>query len=96
MTDPTLKLNVFSTYLKELEQTVTRENTLVHPFLPHINSLLHNAVLTCRAASTDINQTAFKGEKIAPGKKIEHQWCFKKTTNTPGRKKKGTVLRYMQ
>ena len=73
---------------------VTIDNTSVHSSLPHINSLLHNAVLTCTAAmSTDTPVQPFKSEKIAPNKKMEHQWRFLKTTKTPGRKKKGLVLR---
>lgn len=81
--------------MKELERTVTLENASVHTFLPHINSLLHNAVLTCTAAmSTDTSHTEqFKSEKIASNKKLEHQWRFQKTTKAPGRKKKGLVLR---
>ena len=73
---------------------VTLDNTSVHSFLPHINSLLHNAVLTCTSAmSTDTHVEQFKSEKIAPNKKMEHQWRFLKTTKPPGRKKKGLILR---
>ena len=73
---------------------VTLDNTSVHPFLPHINSLLHNAVLACTSAMpTDTPIQHFKSETIASNKKMEHQWRFLKTTKTPGRKKKGLVLR---
>ena len=74
--------------MKELEDTVTAENTAVHPYLAHINSLLHNAVLTCKAtmsteSSPDVVQ--FNSDKIAANKKLEHQWSFQKTTKPPGR-----------
>lgn len=73
---------------------VTLDNTSVHSFLPHINSLLHNAVLTCTSAmSTDTLVQQFQSDKIAPNKKMEHQWRFQKTTKPPGRKKKGLILR---
>ena len=74
---------------------MTMENTFVHSFLPHINSLLHSAVLTCKAASSSnsmVPSTEFQGENIAPYKNMEHQWRFKQTGKAPGRKK-GNVLR---
>ena len=80
--------------MKELENAVTLENTPIHAVLPHINSLLHNAVLTCTAAvSSDTSCTQFKSDKIASNKKMEHQWRFQSTTKAPGRKKKGLILR---
>ena len=85
-TDPSIQLQTFQLYLKQLEETVTMENTFVHSFLPHINSLLHSAVLTCKAASSS-NPTEFQGENIAPNKNMEHQWLFKQTGKAPGRKK---------
>lgn len=39
-------------------------------------------------------QVLVKKENIAPGETKELQWRFKKTTKTPGRKKRGLVLRY--
>ena len=36
--------------MKELERVISLENTPVHSSLPNINSLLHNAVLTCMVA----------------------------------------------
>ena len=89
-------MKTFHSFLKELEATVTYENTAIYPYLTHINSLLHNAVLTCRAAATECHcQAKIESEKefVAPGKKMEHQWRFKQTSRTPGRKKKGVILR---
>ena len=57
--------------MKELERAVILENTPVHSFLPHINSLLHNAVLTCTAAisfATSRTEQFKRGEKTAPKK----------------------------
>ena len=93
-----MKLATFSKYIKELEETVTHGNKVIHPYLPHINSFLHNAVLTCRAAlesqhAANEDLPNFEGEAIPPGKRMEHQWTFKKTEGAPGRKKKGMVLR---
>ena len=70
------------------------ENTAVHPYLSHINSLLHNAVLTYKAAmSLDYSDVVgFKGDNIAANKNLDHQRTFKKTTKTPGRKRKGLVF----
>ena len=93
--DPTIQLKTFQTYMKELERMVTLENNSVHAFLPHINSLLHNAVLTCTAAvSTELPCTEqFKNDVIPSNKKMEHQWQFQKTTKAPGRKKKGLIFK---
>ena len=66
--DPTFQLMTFQSYMKELEMSITLENTPVHSFLPHINSLLHNAELTC--TDTMPSETScteqFKSKKIAP------------------------------
>ena len=59
--------------------------------LDHVNALLHNAVLACKAASnTDpcIGESFQEKEHISPGQNMEHQWRFVKTTKSPGRKKK--------
>ena len=94
--DPSFQLKTFDSLVRELQTTITSDNKDIHPLLPHINALLQNAVLTTRAvASSDIMpSTAFNREKIAPGKNLEHQWRFHKTTKEPGRKRKGLVLRY--
>jgi len=66
---------------------VPAENTAIHLFLPHINSLLHNAVLICRAvvpADTFRDVAPFIGDKMAANNKngtpvefyiIEQQVC---------------------
>ncbi len=84
--------------MKELEDTITVENIVVHPYLTHINALLHSAVQTCKAAmklENDFEVKKFKTDPIAANKNLEHQWSFKKTSKPPGRKKKGKIFRYV-
>ena len=59
---PDISTNDFSVYIKELEKTVTLENTPVHYFLHHINSLLHIVVLTCTAAMS--SETSYKALQV--------------------------------
>ena len=96
-TDPTIQLKTFQSCVKSLEEIITIENTSIHSVLPHINSLLHNAVLSCRAAMSSVTCEAppkpFEGEMLPPNKSLEHQWRFKATSKAPGRKKSGLVLR---
>ena len=94
------ELNTFSCLIHELQSTVTSENTAVFPFLKHVNSLLHNAVLTCKAASSQNGGStqptiSFKSEAedIAPEIRPEHQWRFKPTSKPPGHKCKGMIFR---
>ena len=94
MLDPSIKLRTFQTHVKTLQHIVTIENTGVHSVLPHVNSLLHSAILACKAASlssTVFHSNESESENIAAGKNMEHQWRFKQTTKTPGHKK-GNVL----
>ena len=95
--DPTLNLETFNSLICELQEAVTPENKNIHHLLLHINSLLQQAVLNIRAVASSQVQPAmsFDGEKTAPGKNLEHQWRFHKTTRDPGRKKKGLVLGYL-
>ena len=95
--DPTINLKTFNSLICELQEAVTPENKKLHHLLPHINSLLQQAVLNIRAVTTSQVQpaTSIDGEKIASGKILEHRWRFHKTTKDPGRKKKGLVLRYL-
>ena len=83
--------------MQELQCHVTPENTQVLPFLDHINSLLHQALVTCKATTqvkpSTVGHPLVQKENIAPGKSVEHQWRFKKTAKSPGRKKHGIVLR---
>ena len=62
-----------------------------------MNALLHRAVVVCKAAGKvgppTPAEALVKTEDIAPGKNCEHQWRFKKTVRSPGRKKSGIVLR---
>lgn len=83
--------------MDELQGVLTPTNTHVLPCLKHINALLYNAVLTCRASlhekpgdSTEAFHT--KAEYIAPGQNLVHQWRFHSTTKTAGRKRKGEIL----
>ena len=92
--DPTLKLRTFNAHIQEL-QLVTPQSAAV-PYLDHINSCLHKAILSCRAAieSEHNPQATFPTpEKIPATKKQEHQWRFQKTTKTSGRKRNGLILR---
>ena len=56
-----------------------------------------HAVSTCKAAQTTEPTTPEQvlevKEFIPSGKNCEHQWRFKQTSKTPGRKKSGLVLR---
>ena len=82
----------------ELQEQVTQQNEAVLPYLKHINALLQQAVTTCKAAlNTELpshKQALTVKEYIAPGKNYEHQWRFKQTSKTPGRKKSGLILRF--
>ena len=86
MLDPSIKLRTFQTHVKTLQDIDTNhtiENTGVHSVLPHVNSLLHSAILACKAASlssTVFHSNEFEGENITAGKNMEHQWRFKQTT----------------
>lgn len=71
------------------------DNTAVIEHLDHINALLHNAVLTCKATLTAKPEVPVKFKEedhFAPGQRLQQQWRFTQTTKTPSRKKKGTVL----
>ena len=76
---------------------MTPQNTGVLPYIKHINALLQQAVTTCKAAqNTDLpsqKQSLPIKESIPPGKNCDHQWRFKQTSKTPGRKKNGLILR---
>ena len=84
--------------MRELQEQVTLQNTAVLPYLKHINALLQQAVITCKAAQKteppSSKQVLPIKEAIPPGKNFDHQWRFKQTTKTPGRKKAGLVLRF--
>jgi len=58
---------------------------------------LHQAAATCKAAGqvSKPPEPLSKKEIMPPGKSLEHQWRFVKTTKLPGRKKNGNVLRYI-
>ena len=66
------------------------------PYLDHVNALLHQAVATCKAAIqvSKLPEPLVKKENMPPGKSLDHQWRFVKTTKTPGRKRNGNILRY--
>lgn len=78
--------------MKKLEETVTFENTSIHAFLPHINSLLQNAVLTCTAAMS-ANQTCPETLKIASNKKIGTSVAIQADNKGTRKKKKKDHLR---
>ena len=92
-TDHKLHLKAIRAYLLELERHIAENSSLMAPYLPHINGHLHNAVLACRAAQPNTGSPAFANKQYIPsGKKLEHQWKFTITCNTPGRKRKGITL----
>ena len=92
--DSATKLKVFTSLMQELEKTITPENVAVHPFLDHINSHLQNAILASRAAKeSTLTPTLPDISSIAPGKNLDHQWRFKRTTSASGPKKKGIILK---
>ncbi len=90
--DPILHLKTFRTHMEELEKIITLSNKSVHPVLPHVNSLLHSAILACKASTVETREE-FEKENIAPNKNMDHQWRFQKTSQPPGRKKRGQILR---
>ena len=99
--DHTVKLRTFAALKQELERFVTEENSLVWPYLDHINAHLHNAMLACKAATSShhlqVASTSFTPkEVVAHGKKMEQQWQFIKTTKPSRCKKAGIVLRYLR
>jgi len=97
--DVSAKLCTFKGYIQELEKYVRLENNQVVQQLDHINSLLNKAVITCKATLTTFtspqpSKPLEVKEYIAPGQNLQQQpRGFSKTTLTPGRKRKGLVLR---
>ena len=94
-----MQLKMFSTLLHELESHVTPANDKVLPYLAHINALLHQALATCKAASNGDSLLAVEPlvtkDVIPSGKSFEHQWRFRKTVKPPGKRKRGSILRYI-
>lgn len=91
--DSAAKLKTFDSLILELQKRVPGDDPAI---LDHINALLHNAVLACKAADVTKAHTTESFESkdnIKPGQKMELQWRFTKTTKSPGRKKKGQVFR---
>ena len=87
---------MFQSHLRDLQTAVTHQNDTVLQYLPHINALLERAVSVCRAAETTTTTTTQpleKQETIYPGQTKELQWHFKQTAKSPGRKRRGLVLR---
>jgi len=95
--DSNVHLQTTHTLLSELNMLLTTE--AVKPCLQHVNSLLTNVILKCKTTigladkSTSKPQPFSNREKIAPGKKSENQWKFKKVVGSPGRKKSSNRLR---
>ena len=77
---------------------MTPQNAEVLPYIKHTNALLQQAVTTCKAAKNteppSHKQVLPVKETIPPGKNCDHQWRFKQTSKTPGRKKSGLTLRF--
>ena len=89
--DYSIKLQTFNTLQKDLQSYVTSTNNEILPHLDHINALLQQAIATCIAATkvTKPPDPIEKKESLPPGKCLERQWRFIKTTKSPGRKKRG-------
>ena len=93
-----LQLRAAQKLLDELYSMV--ENEKVNPCIEHVNTLLNNVVLKCKAvidAATKLNNSLpqpFTNKDIAPAKKPDHQWKFKKIANSSGRKKVFRKPRY--
>ena len=97
-TDYSIQFQTFNTLQKDLQSYVNTTNSKLLPHLDHINALLHQAISTCIAATkvTKPPEPIRKKENLPPGKCLEHQWRFIKTTKLPGRKRNGNVLRYVR
>lgn len=93
--DHAIQMSTFGSLVQELQQKVNPDNAAVLPCLPHINALLLQTVTVCRVAekSTSQMQQLTIKDVIPPGKTVDHQWKFKQTAKTPGRKKNGLILR---
>lgn len=91
------ELQTTQTLLKEIGESVTKHS--LKPYLPHINSMLKNVLLKCQLAGseeTHSNVAEFSNKTfIAPGKKPDHQWRFQRTSKPPGRKKNGSILKWV-
>ena len=94
--DHSIQLQTFNTLQKDLQSQINTNDNQIMPYLDHVNALLHQAVATCKAATQvfKLPEPLVKKENMPPGKSLDHQWRFVKTTKTPGRKKNGNVLRY--
>ena len=97
-TDYSIQFQTFNTLQKDLQSYVNSTNSKILPHLDHINALLHQAISTCIAATkvTKPPEPIRKKENLPPGKCLEHQRRFIKTTKLPGRKRNGNVLRYVR
>lgn len=85
---------MFESLMLELQRRIPMNADL--SILDHVNSLLQNAILTCKAADAtriEAIQSFETKENINPGQKMDLQWRFTKTTKSPGRKK-GHIFRY--
>ena len=94
--DHSIQLQTFNTLQKDLQSYINSNNNQIMPYLDHVNALLHQAVATCKAAIqvSKLPELLVKKENMPPGKSLDHQWRFVKTTKTPGRKRNGNILRY--
>ena len=93
--DRAVHLRTTRAFLLELEKQVSENASLIATSLPHINALLHNAVLACKTAvdkSSTLPPSFTNKQDIPPHKNSEHQWKFTKTNKTAGRKRKGNAL----
>ena len=76
--------------LAHVQLLLIKHNTVIHPYLKSINSLLFRTVTTTRAA---VEEQVKPYEPLAPEKKNKTQPRFHSTCKKPGRKHKGNVLK---
>ena len=91
-----VQLQTTHSLLNKLQGFLTEDSEALHESLPHINSLLRNAVSSCEAAlqiqtQDEETQPFMNKENVAAGKKMELQPRFSATSAGPGRKKKSTL-----
>ena len=76
------------------------QNFTIVPFSRDKSHIMtpQQAVTMCKAAKNteppSHKQVLPVKETIPPGKNCDHQWRFKQTSKTPGRKKSGLTLRF--
>lgn len=75
-----------SALLTELQVVIQQQEVVA--CLPTVSAMLRSALLACKATQELRPAQEFQQkEKVAPGKKLDLQWRFRKIKKDPGRKK---------